>query len=289
MKIAIASGKGGTGKTTLSVNLASFLSEKYQHVFLADMDVEEPNCAVFIKGNEILKQKQYKDIPQWIKDKCTFYKTCQEVCNFNAIAVLPGQVLIFPELCHACHACVGLCPENALKMHPHEIGACNHYKMDNLQFIEGKLKIGEQQAPPLIAKVKNYIETIAPDDSILIFDSPPGTSCPMIEVVKDADFVILVTEPTPFGLHDLKLSIDTLKKLGKTFGVVINRVDDQNNIISDHCKQEGIEVIEHIPDSRKIAENYATGALLYKNMPEIAHILENIKNNIFEKQHIVKQ
>ncbi|MBS3769942.1 MAG: ATP-binding protein [Bacteroidales bacterium] len=270
MKIAIASGKGGTGKTTLATNLASLCSSVSRNTptVLSDLDVEEPNSGIFLKGKTLHQKTIMKEIPEWIPEKCTFCNRCKEVCNFNAIAVLPESVLVFPELCHSCYACVGLCPENALVMQDHPIGELNHYKVGQLDFIEGKLNIGEQQAVPLISKTIDYTKENFPDHSLFLYDSPPGTSCPVIESVKEADYVILVAEPTPFGLHDLKLSVKTMRKVGKAFGVVINRHGLGNNDIEQFCREEQVTILGRIPNMPEIAKKYSRGELIIE-IPEI--------------------
>jgi len=281
MKIAIASGKGGTGKTTLSTNLAAFLAES-DNVVLVDLDVEEPNSGLFLKGELITSEEKFKMIPEWNKDACTLCGICQKVCNFHAVIQLGTMILVFPELCHSCYACSELCPTDALPMIPKKIGDLKQYKINNLNFIESRLVIGEEQAVPLIKQTQKYTDENF-SDSIKIFDSPPGTSCPVIEAVKDADFVILITEPTPFGLNDLKLAVETVRELGNKFGVVINRYGIGNNDVIEYCNSENIPIIAKIPNSRKIAELYSDGQLLYDEIPEVAEELKKIKTFIFNE------
>ncbi len=281
MKIAIASGKGGTGKTTLSTNLASFLAET-DNVVLVDLDVEEPNSGLFLKGELISAEEKFKMIPEWNKDACTLCGECQKVCNFHAVIQLGTMILVFPELCHSCYACSELCPTQALPMKQKKIGDLSHYKINNLDFIESRLMIGEEQAVPLIKQTINYVD-LHFKKHIKIFDSPPGTSCPVIEAVKDADFVILITEPTPFGLNDLKLAVETVRELGNKFGVVINRYGIGNNDVIEYCNSENIPIIAKIPNSREIAELYSKGQLLYEKIPEVAEELKKIKTFIFNE------
>jgi MinD superfamily P-loop ATPase len=281
MKIAIASGKGGTGKTTLSTNLAAFFAEKEQ-VILADLDVEEPNSGLFIKGETENVEVKYKMIPQWNEETCTLCGKCQENCNFHAVIRLGDQILVFPELCHSCFACSELCPTSSLPMVQKRMGELKHIKNGNIDFVESRLDIGQEQAVPLIGQTIQYIDDNFPKDSLKIFDSPPGTSCPVIEATKDADFVILVTEPTPFGLHDLKLAVETMIELEKPHGVVINRFGIGNNDVIDYCEENKIPILAKIPNSRKLAELYSIGKLVYKELPEFKKELQKIESHILK-------
>ncbi len=291
MKIAIASGKGGTGKTTLSTNLASYLAEQ-QEVVLTDLDVEEPNSGLFIHqdiendgvalSHPVIIEDKFKMIPEWIEDKCTLCGICQEVCNFHAVIQLGQIIMVFPELCHGCYACSELCPESTLPMVPKKMGELKHFKTGRLNFVESRLIIGEEQAVPLISQTQKYIDEHFDDNTIKIFDSPPGTSCPVIEATKDADFIILITEPTPFGFHDLKLAIETMKELKKDFGVVVNRHGIGNNDVIDYCEKENIPLLAKIPNDRRIAELYSKGQLIYKEVPEVKDELDKIIAHISE-------
>ncbi len=280
MKIAIASGKGGTGKTTLSTNLAAYISET-EKIVLSDLDVEEPNSGLFIKGDSVHKEDKFKMIPVWEEDKCTLCGICQKVCNFHAVIQLGSQIMVFPELCHGCYACSELCPVEALPMVPKKMGELKEFKNGDISFIESRLIIGEEQAVPLIAQTQEYVEKNFSEDIIKLFDSPPGTSCPVIEAVKDVDFVILITEPTPFGFHDMKLAAETVKELKKDFAVVINRYGIGNNDVIDYCERENIPILAKIPNNRKIAELYSKGEIIYTHVPEMKDELEKIKNYIF--------
>ncbi len=273
MKIAIASGKGGTGKTTLSTNLAHYLA-KEQAVILTDLDVEEPNSGLFIKGKTIKKTEMYKNIPKWNADSCILCNKCKDLCAFNAVTRILDDIMIFPELCHSCYACSELCPTNSLPMNSKVMGELNHLKSGNLNFIESQLKVGEEQAVPLIKQTIDYIDETFNSETIKIFDSPPGTSCPMIEAVKDTDFIILITEPTPFGFHDLKLAVEVVKQLGKNFGVVINRYGIGDDKVEQYCKETNIPLLGKIPNNRKIAELYASGHLLYNHIPAVKKELD---------------
>lgn len=275
MKVAIASGKGGTGKTTLATNLAMYMAET-EPVVLADLDVEEPNSGLFIKGKLHLQQPRYKMIPGWEKETCSLNGNCQAVCNFNAILKIGKRIMVFPELCHGCYACSELCPTASLPMQPKQMGELKHIKTGNLDFIESRLMISEEQAVPLIRQTIDYVDEKFSAEMVKIFDSPPGTSCPVIEATRSADLVILVTEPTPFGLHDLKLAVETVRQLGKEFVVVLNRHGIGDDQVERYCDTQNILLAARIPNKRRIAETYAKGELLYRDIPEVTEAVDAI-------------
>jgi len=260
MVISIASGKGGTGKTTVATNLAlSILNAQ-----ILDCDVEEPNSHIFIKPEIKSKEIVYIPIPEVNNLKCNGCGKCQEVCVYNAIAVVNKKVLVFPELCHGCGSCSYFCPQGAIKEVNKEIGFAEIGSRGDLQFVHGKLNIGEMMAPPLIKAVKKYIH---PGKTVII-DAPPGTSCPVITTIKDTDFVILVTEPTPFGLNDLILAVEVVKILNIPFGVVINRSDLGNKNTDDYCSKENIPILMRIPFKSEIAFAYSKGIPFIEVLPE---------------------
>ncbi len=263
MIISVASGKGGTGKTTVAVNLALSLN----NVQLLDCDVEEPNAHLFIKPCIKDELNACVLVPEVDELKCTYCGKCRQVCAYHAIAVLPGSadkkgnVLIFPHLCHGCGACSMFCPQGAIREVNKEIGVIEIGDNNDMQFVHGRLNIGEAMSPPLIRQVKEYINSTR----IVIVDAPPGTSCPVIASVKGSDFCVLVTEPTPFGLNDLILAVDVLRKIGIPFGVVINRSDIGDKKAEDYCSLENIPVLMKIPFSREIALSYSQGVPIVEN------------------------
>lgn len=279
LKIAIASGKGGTGKTTLATNLAHFLSGSYR-IVLADLDVEEPDSRLFLSGKPVHEEEVIRMVPEWVAEKCILCGDCQKRCNFNAVIQLNTIILVFPELCHSCYACSELCSESALPMKPKKIGMIEQVKKNRLDVVEGRLDIGQEQAVPVIARTREYVDSLHTDPDYTIYDAPPGTSCPVIEATKAVDFVILVTEPTPFGLHDLKLAVETMRKIDRNFAVVINREGMGNDHVTRYCQEEEIPVIAKIPNQRKIAELYSRGDLIYPEVPEFKQQLKGIEQYI---------
>ncbi len=264
MIISIASGKGGTGKTTVATNLALSLLSLQSQVQLLDCDVEEPNAHLFI--NPLIQEKEAVStpVPKVDEDKCTLCRKCVEICRFRAIIVIGEVILTFPELCHSCGGCMIVCPEKAISETGRELGILEKGTKDELEFGHGRLRIGEAMAPPLIKKVRSLSQS----ERVVIIDAPPGTSCPVITAIKGVDFVLMVTEPTPFGLHDLKLAVEAVKLLGIPHGLVINRSDIGDNGVMDYASQEGLPILMEIPFDRKIAEAYSRGRLVIEEMPE---------------------
>ena len=281
MKIAIASGKGGTGKTTLSINLINYIAggNYFSSCFLADLDVEEPNSGLFVNGKLTGTEIRYKNIPEWDSEKCTLCGKCQTLCRFNSILKMGKTIMVLPELCHSCYACSELCPENALPMKRVRMGETKTVKAENFTFIESRLDIGQEQAVPLIADtIKTINENVDTDihKTLVIYDSPPGTSCPVIEVAKNSDFILLVTEPTPFGLHDLKLAVNTMREINKDFAVIINKYGIGNDEVIKYCENEDIEIIAKLPNMRQIAEIYSLKELIYPRVASFKAELEKI-------------
>jgi len=256
MKVAVASGKGGTGKTAIATNLAAS-----NNIALFDCDVEEPNAHLFFN----LKLQKVEDvnlkIPIIDEKKCTLCGKCSEFCQYNALATLPSHVLFFPELCHGCGGCKLICPEKAIYEGERSIGVIEKGK-NEIDFYRGVLNVGEAMATPIIKALKKKLKVA----EHAILDSPPGNACPMIETIKDADYCILVTEPTPFGLNDLRLAVDVVKKMNVPFGVIINKDGIGDKEVEKYCMKEGIDILMKMPYSRKIASLYSQGKLFALEM-----------------------
>ncbi len=263
MIISVASGKGGTGKTLVATSLALSLQNETEVQFL-DCDVEEPNAHIFLKPAIERRETVSIPIPEIDEEKCTYCGKCAEVCAYNALAVLMNHVLVFPELCHGCGACSYLCPENAISEVEKEIGIVEMGRATQIEFIHGRLAVGEAMAPPVIRRVKEHID---PEKTVII-DVPPGTSCPVVEAVKESDYCLLVTEPTPFGLNDLTLAVETIKELDIPCGVVVNRTGVGDNKVEEYCLNEGIPVLLQIPLDIQIARLYSQGVPLVEGMPQ---------------------
>jgi MinD superfamily P-loop ATPase len=262
MIITVASGKGGTGKTLVATSLALSLKDKYNTTLL-DCDVEEPNDHVFLKPNFTGSEPVNMQVPVVDKDKCTYCGKCAQVCVYNAIAVMGKNVLVFPQLCHSCGACSYLCPEKAISEEPRQTGLIEWGNSNGIKFARGTLTVGEAMSPPVIKKVREY----ATENGIIIRDVPPGTSCPVVEAVKGSDFCLLVTEPTPFGLNDLVLAVETVKELGIPFGVVLNRAGVGDSGVEEYCRKENIPLMLTIPLDTRIAILYSQGITLVAGMP----------------------
>jgi MinD superfamily P-loop ATPase len=261
MIISIASGKGGTGKTTVATNLAVSVDAPVQ---LLDCDVEEPNAHLFLKPAIEETKTITTPVPEIDLEKCTHCKKCSEICRFKAIAVTDALVLTFPELCHSCGGCMAICPENAIREVGRELGVLETGNRNGVSFAHGRLRVGEAMSPPLIRSVREC----APERGLTLIDAPPGTSCPVIAAMKDTDFVVLVTEPTPFGLHDLKLAVEAVKVLKIPMGLVINRSDMGDDKVRSYAQAEGVPILMEIPFDRKIAESYSRGEMFTLTHPE---------------------
>jgi MinD superfamily P-loop ATPase len=252
--LAIASGKGGTGKTTVAVALAARWAAQGGSVQYLDADVEEPNGHIFLKPEIDHTEDVGIPVPAVDGLRCTACGRCAEVCAYNAIAVLK-TAMVFPELCHGCGGCRPVCPADAIREQPRTIGVVETGRAGTIGFGQGRLKVGEPMSPPLIRAVKR----MRTEGALTILDAPPGTSCPVVAAVRDAEYVALVTEPTPFGLNDLRLAVDLMRRMNLRFGVVINRAGIGDRAVNTYCAAEGIPVLAEIPDDRRVAEAYARG------------------------------
>ncbi len=267
MIITVASGKGGTGKTTVAVSLALSLSEK-RPLFL-DCDVEEPNAALFLRPTIEERREVGQLIPEVDFDKCTYCGRCAEVCQYHAIAVVGEKALIFPELCHGCGSCTLNCPTGAIREVLHVTGTVERGWAGEIEFAQGTMNVGEPMAAPIIRRLKRW--AIPPDtgNRPIILDASPGAACPVVESMRGADFVLLVTEPTPFGLHDLRLAVEVARdEMGLPVGVVVNRDGVGDRGVDGYCAAEGIPILMRIPLERRIAEAYSDGVPLTQALPE---------------------
>ena len=261
MIISIASGKGGTGKTTVATNLARAMGSGVQ---LLDCDVEEPNAHLFIHPAFEEPEPFFIPVPEIDENRCTFCGKCADICQFKAIAVVNEQVLVFEQLCHSCGGCWEVCPEGAIQQGRRKLGVIQRGRNNGIEFIHGKLRVGEAMSPPLIKKVRAYQNP----EKLTIIDAPPGTSCPVIASLKDTDFVLLVTEPTPFGLYDLKLAVGAVQTLNIPCGLVINRSDLGDDNVRAYARQKGLSILMEIPFNREIAAAYSRGEMLVDVLPE---------------------
>ena len=263
--IAVASGKGGTGKTTVATNLALIASASGRGVQYLDCDVEEPNGHIFLKPKIKIKQAVMVDVPGVDLDKCTGCGKCGQICQYKAIVhIKDNNVLTFEQLCHSCGGCIRVCPSGAIKPKKLDIGDIEIGMAGKVDFVHGRLRIGYVRTPSLIKEVKKHIK----ENQLTIIDAPPGTSCPVVEAVKGADFVLLVTEPTPFGLNDLKLAVDMTRKMNLPLAVMINRYGIGNDETEKYCRDEKIKIVMKLPDDRRIAEAYSVGKMIVDVLPE---------------------
>jgi MinD superfamily P-loop ATPase len=274
MRIAIASGKGGTGKTTIAVNLAFVAATGGESVTYLDCDVEEPDGHIFLSPEIVSRRRVTIPVPQVDESLCSGCGLCAQFCEFKAIVSIPDRVLTFHELCHGCGGCTLLCPDSAISEAPREIGsietgrvetdrAGKHSEQGNLTFVHGILDVGMALSPPVIRAVKEHLG----DSGLSVIDAPPGAACPMVEAVRHADYVVLVAEPTPFGLHDLDITMKVTNELGLPAGVVINRSGLGGDGVERYCRREGVDVLARFPDDRRIAEIYSTGGLVAAELP----------------------
>ncbi len=269
MVITIASGKGGTGKTTLATNLARVADAP---VIFIDCDVEEPNAHLFLRPEITDTQPVRKLVPRIDAERCTLCGKCAEFCAYNALAVLPKTTLVFDALCHGCGGCTLVCPEQAITEIGLDVGVIESGQADTIEFVQGRLTVGEAMSGPVIRAAKVRIDR----EKLTILDAPPGTSCPVIATLLDCDVCLLVTEPTPFGLHDLRLAVETVRQLGLPYGVVVNRAGSGDHGVEAYCRNEQIPILLSIPADRRIAEAYSRGEMLIDALPEYRQPLRDV-------------
>jgi len=260
MIVTIASGKGGTGKTSVAVNMALSIGRTQ----LLDCDVEEPNAYLLLHPKLIKIEQVHTLIPKINKELCDSCGQCSKFCQYNAIFTFKEKILVFPEICHSCGGCAIICLKKAITEEKHRIGTIKFGSTHDLILVYGELEVGKPMAVPVIKAVKKQIDKT----KNVIIDSPPGTSCPFVETVRGSDFCILVTEPTPFGLHDLKIAMQVLKKMAVPFGVIVNRAGIGDRKVYDYCKEENVPILLEIPYQRRIAELYSKGEPFIFEMPE---------------------
>jgi MinD superfamily P-loop ATPase len=278
MLITVASGKGGTGKTTVAVNLAAAAAAGGRAVTLLDCDAEDPDCHIFLKPDELAAEPFAVQVPAFERERCDFCRRCGQICRFHAVAALKNDVVLFPELCHSCGGCWEVCPHDALRPVPRAIGEIRTGGGRGVRFVEGRLAVGERTAVPIIREVKRR----GGSDRLVLADAPPGTACAMVEAARGSDYVLLVTEPTPFGLYDLKLAVAVVRELGLPCGVVVNRAGEGEEDMRAYCAAAGVEVLAAIPDDRRVAEVYADAGLIVDELPDYRPAFENILSRLDE-------
>jgi MinD superfamily P-loop ATPase len=283
LRLAIASGKGGTGKTTIAVNLAAVAAAAGIRTRYLDCDVEEPNGHIFLRPVITGTREITLPVPQVDEALCDACGECSRLCRFGAIVRLGGKAMTFPELCHSCGGCRLVCPTGAISEVPRLIGRIEQGRSDGINFVHGILRIGEAKSPPLIREVlKSGCENAGAND-LLIIDSPPGAACPAVNSMRGADLVLLVTEPTPFGLHDLRIAVEMTARLSLPFAVVINRHGSGDERVERYCAGESIKVLARIPDDRRAAESYSRGNLIAVDIPRFNALFSSLLNKVLER------
>jgi MinD superfamily P-loop ATPase len=276
MKLAIASGKGGTGKTTVATSLAVTLARHGQTVVYVDCDVEAPNGHLFLRPQIIRETVVGRAVPLVNPALCQHCGACAQLCRFNAILSLPRQTLVYGELCKSCGGCRQVCPAGAITEVLHPMGVVKTGTAGPVQFVSGTLNIGEETCPPVIRAAKQA----APPAEWTILDAPPGIACPLIETVRDCDYLLLVTEPTPFGRHDLQLALEVAQKLARPCGVVINRAQPDAGETRALCTAAQVPVLAEIPDALAIARAYSRGQLVVEAVPELQPIFDELRRRL---------
>jgi MinD superfamily P-loop ATPase len=278
MIVAVASGKGGTGKTTVSASLASVWDRPVMGV---DLDVEEPNLHLFLQPAIAGSAMAHMTVPVVAETRCTYCGACSKLCQFKAISVFNQLILTFPEMCHGCGGCMAICPEKAISAGQRELGEISWGRAGNADFLSGRLRIGEAMSPPLMRLVKARLDQmLATSGGDAIIDAPPGVSCPAVNAVLDSDVIILVTDPTPFGVYDFQLAWEAFAPLNKPMGVVVNRADVGNDAIFQFCREKGLPILAEIPYDRAIAEAYARGRIITTVSSELKETFFSLRDQI---------
>jgi MinD superfamily P-loop ATPase len=283
MRIAIASGKGGTGKTTVATNLARVAGRLGRAASYLDCDVEEPNGHIFLRPEITATRPIVKLLPEVDARLCNGCGRCGEICQFSAIVPVARPPMLFPELCHACGGCALVCPVGAVRERPMPVGRLRIGTSEQVGFYEGCLDVGEPISPPAIRAVKAAAFSERSEDELFVLDVAPGTACAAVEGLGDCDLAVLVTEPTPFGLHDLTLAVRLLRRMELPFGVVINRAGSGDDRVGEFCREEKIELLGEIPDSRELAEAYAVGTLAVEASTDFAEAFESLLETLIER------
>lgn len=283
MQIAIASGKGGAGKTTMATNLAWVAARQGRSVAYLDCDVEEPNGHLFLRPKITDRRAVVEQVPQVDLQMCTRCGRCGKICQYSAIVSIGKAVLVYPDLCHGCGGCRLVCPSGAIAEMPLEIGSLECGRAGTVRFVQGSLMIGKARAVPVIQAVKSA----SPRADLVIRDAPPGTSCPVVESVRGADYVVLVTEPTPFGLHDLRLAVEVMQVLELPCGVVVNRAGPPAREVRWFCGARQIPILAEIPDDRRLAEAYSQGAMICEALPEYETVFAGLLDAIAQQARTV--
>ncbi|WP_243547269.1 4Fe-4S binding protein [Pseudodesulfovibrio tunisiensis] len=278
MIISVASGKGGTGKTTVTSSLVSVWDKP---VAAVDLDVEEPNLHLFLRPEIDKVSTVDMEIPKADDAKCTHCRKCADLCSFKAITVMAETLLVFEEMCHGCGGCLAICPEDALTPGARPLGTLEEGKSGDKPYLMGRLRIGEAMSPPLMRHVKKRLDQVIGETGRdAIIDSPPGVSCPAVASVIDSDFIVLVTEPTPFGFHDFKLAWEAFTPLGKPMGVVVNRAGIGDRSVQDFCAEKGLPILAEIPFDRAVAEGYSKGQVVAEVSDDLKRVFESLRDAI---------
>ncbi len=272
MIVAVASGKGGTGKTTLAVNLAMSAARSGRAVRLLDCDVEEPNCALYLRPEIARTAPVHVPVPVLDEALCQECGACSRICEFHAIAYFGHKPSLFPDLCHGCGGCMLVCPTGALSERGLEIGVVEEGARGACELVQGRLLVGKPMSPPIIREVRARVRP----GVLHVLDCPPGNSCPLVASLRGVDFVVLAAEPTRFGVHDLGLVVETLRQIGLPFGVVLNRDAPDERLLTEYCRREGVDILARIPDDRRIAEAGSRGEVLVEALPELQQVFEDL-------------